>query len=119
MDPTTLIITALATGASAAANETASTAIKDSYEGLKTLIKRKLAGKPDAQELLEGAQDSEKSKKLLREVISASEISSDQEVLKSANDVLKQAETYQIKIRDSKAFVVHNEGTVNMNIKEK
>ena len=45
MDPITLIIGALAAGATAAAKDTASQAVKDAYAGLKTLIQRRFAEK--------------------------------------------------------------------------
>jgi Flp pilus assembly pilin Flp len=41
MDPISLIITALVAGALAATKDTAETAVKDAYQGLKTLIKKK------------------------------------------------------------------------------
>jgi hypothetical protein len=43
MEPITLIIGALAAGASAAAKDTASQAVKDAYAGLKTLIQQRFA----------------------------------------------------------------------------
>jgi hypothetical protein len=52
MDPTTVIVTALATGAAAAAKETAGEVIKDAYHGLKALIQRKFADKPEADSIL-------------------------------------------------------------------
>jgi hypothetical protein len=52
MDPTTVIVTALATGAAAAAKETAGEVIKDAYHGLKALIQRKFADKPEAESIL-------------------------------------------------------------------
>jgi len=54
MDPITLILTALATGATAGASATATEAVKDSYNGLKTLIKRKFKKKkkPEAEIVL-------------------------------------------------------------------
>ena len=45
MEPLTLILGALAAGATAAAKDTASQAIKDAYAGLKTLIQRRFAEK--------------------------------------------------------------------------
>jgi hypothetical protein len=48
MDPVTVIVTALASGAAAAAQETATAAIKDAYQGLRALIQRKFAGQPAA-----------------------------------------------------------------------
>jgi hypothetical protein len=44
MDPISVIIAALGAGAIAATKDTAGTAVKDAYQGLKTLIKKKLEG---------------------------------------------------------------------------
>jgi hypothetical protein len=44
MDPISLIIAALGAGALAGAKDTAGTAVKDAYQGLKTLIKKKFEG---------------------------------------------------------------------------
>ena len=52
MDPSTLIETALAAGALAGTKDTASSAVKDAYNGLKDLVKRRLAGRPDAELVL-------------------------------------------------------------------
>ena len=49
MDPVSLIVAALAAGASAALKDTATEAIKDAYNGLKSLLKRKLGNEPAAQ----------------------------------------------------------------------
>ena len=42
MDPITLIVTALAAGAALGITDTASSAIKDAYAGLKALVKKRL-----------------------------------------------------------------------------
>ena len=47
MDPISLIVAALAAGASAAVKDTAGQAVKDAYSGLKALVKRKLGVEPD------------------------------------------------------------------------
>jgi hypothetical protein len=52
MDPITLIVTALAAGAALGLTDTASSAVKDSYAGLKALVRRRLAGRPDAELVL-------------------------------------------------------------------
>ena len=49
MDPITLILTTLVTGAAAAFKPTAEQAVKDAYAGLKTLLQHKFAGKPAAE----------------------------------------------------------------------
>lgn len=52
MDPITLIVTALAAGAALGLKDTASSAVKDAYAGLKALVKKKLVGRPDAEVVL-------------------------------------------------------------------
>jgi hypothetical protein len=49
MDPVTLIVTALGAGAGAGLKDTASSAIKDAYQGLKTLVRKRFAGRPAAE----------------------------------------------------------------------
>lgn len=52
MDPITLIVTALATGAVSGITESASSAVKDAYARLKALVRKRLAGRPDAELVL-------------------------------------------------------------------
>ena len=49
MDPVTLVVTALAAGASAGMTETASAAVKDAYAGLKTALAERFRGRPAAE----------------------------------------------------------------------
>jgi len=49
MDPITLILSALAAGATAAMKDTAGTAVKDAYQGLKALVQRHFSGKSEAE----------------------------------------------------------------------
>ena len=46
MDPITLIVTALAAGAAAGLQDSASSAVKSAYMGLKALVKRHVSGRP-------------------------------------------------------------------------
>ena len=125
MDPTTLILTALATGASVAAKDTASDIIKDTYRGLKALVQRKFADKPEAQVLVEKhEQEPDKVKESLGQELLQSKISDDAEVLKKAKELLEltdpkgaQEGKYRIEIHDSKGFVIHNEGNVKMDFR--
>jgi hypothetical protein len=48
MDPLTLILTALGTGAAFLAKQAASEAVKDAYQALKTRLQQKFADKPEA-----------------------------------------------------------------------
>ncbi|MGH3934182.1 MAG: hypothetical protein ACRDS1_04255 [Pseudonocardiaceae bacterium] len=49
MDPISLIVAALAAGAAAGVTDTASTAVKDAYTGLRELVRRRLAGRAAAE----------------------------------------------------------------------
>jgi hypothetical protein len=52
MDPITLIVTALAAGAALGTQDTVSAMVRDSYAGLKQLVKRRLGGGPGAELML-------------------------------------------------------------------
>ena len=54
MDPITLIVTALAAGAALGVTDSASSAVKDAYAGLKALVRKRLVGHPDAEVVLAG-----------------------------------------------------------------
>ena len=55
MEPISLILAALVAGVTAAAKDTAGKAVKDAYEGLKSLIKKKFAdkGKADDSDIID------------------------------------------------------------------
>lgn len=57
MDPITLIASALAAGAGLGVSDTASSAVKDAYAGLKALVRKRLAGRPDAGMVLTRHED--------------------------------------------------------------
>ena len=95
MEPISLILAALAAGATGAAKDTAGTAVKDAYEGLKALIKKKFAekGKTDDSDIVdkhEKKPDSEGVKTLLKEELLEAKIDRDAEVIKTAEALLKQ-----------------------------
>ena len=52
LDPITLIVTALAAGAALGVTDAASSAVKDAYAGLKALVRKRFAGRPDAELVL-------------------------------------------------------------------
>jgi len=52
MDPITLIVTALAAGATSGVMEAASSAVKDAYASLRALVRKRLAGRPGAELVL-------------------------------------------------------------------
>lgn len=94
MEPISLILAALGAGAIAAAKDTAGTAVKDAYEGLKTLIKKKFAdkGKEDDSNIIDKHQkkpDSDAVKALLKEELVDLDVDQDVEILKAAAEILK------------------------------
>jgi hypothetical protein len=52
MDPVSLIVGALAAGTATGFTETATTAVKDAYLGLKKVVAARFSGKPEAQIIL-------------------------------------------------------------------
>jgi hypothetical protein len=89
MDPVTLIETALVAGAAASAKDTASTAVKDAYSGLKALIVSKFSGKPKAQETLnDHEEDPTTYEKPLKKVLIEAHVEQEQEILEAANKLM-------------------------------
>lgn len=87
MEPVTAIVTALATGAAAGLKPTAEKIIKDAYEGIKTLIKRKRD--VPVVEVLEADPKSEAAKALVSEQLKKSGIAEDCEILKQSQTLLE------------------------------
>ncbi len=91
MDPISLVMAALAAGAIAATKETAGTAVKDAYQGLKGLIKKKFAGEPKAEMVLEEhATDPETYEAPLKKKLAEAGIDRDEEIINVAQDLLSQ-----------------------------
>jgi hypothetical protein len=87
MDPVTLILTALVTGAA----KTAGDAVPDAYKGLKTLIQKKFAGKPVAEAMLdEHEKDPETYAAPLKKNLVEAGVDQDAEILKAAQTLLEQ-----------------------------
>ena len=61
MDPITLIVTALAAGAAMGITDSTSSAVKDAYARLRALVKKRLAGRPDAEVVLARHEKAPKS----------------------------------------------------------
>jgi hypothetical protein len=89
MDPTTLIITALETGAATAAQATASQAIKDSYQGLKVLLQRKFTGRSEAElALTKHTDEPEEWTERLKTILSETASDQDTTILQAARHLL-------------------------------
>ncbi|MDJ0601578.1 MAG: hypothetical protein QNJ37_22375 [Crocosphaera sp.] len=92
MEPISLIMMALVAGATAAAKDTAGKAVKDAYEALKTLIKRKFDGDSLAQAMVDAKpEEIQQAEGLLKGKISDADVDKDEEIIKVAQELLKQA----------------------------
>jgi len=85
-----IILAALAAGAAAAAKDTAGTAVKDAYEGLKAFAEKGKTDDSDIVDKHEKKPDSEGVKTLLKEELLEAKIDRDAEVIKTAEELLKQ-----------------------------
>jgi len=124
MDPITAILAALAAGAAAAAKETGSSVIKDAYEGLKGLLKRKLAGKTLASAAVEAhAAEPAPAEVVLRPALKEVVVDRDDEILAAAKSLLALADRdgsvarrYSLNITGNVQGLVQGDGaTVTMN----
>jgi hypothetical protein len=89
LDPVTLILAALAAGAVKGVGETATTAVKDAYAGLKKLVARRLAGRPTAEvALAEHEQDPERWNAPLGTALTEAEAATDQQVIDAAKRLM-------------------------------
>jgi hypothetical protein len=86
MDPITVILTALATGAAAGVTSTATDAIKDAYGALKSLVKARYATvRVDA---LEKKPDSKSSQRRVEEDLKQTDAGSDQDLVRLAQQLI-------------------------------
>lgn len=89
MEPVSLILGALAAGASDAAKQ----AVRDAYEGLKRLVAARFAGRQSAEvALAEHAADPETWQAPLAKELSAAGAAGDEAILKTARAVLELAD---------------------------
>jgi hypothetical protein len=88
MEPIAIILTALVAGATAAAKDTAGTAVKDAYNGLKLLLKKKFEGDALAQAVVDAKpEDIEKVEGLLKSKITEFGVEEDTEILQVAKEL--------------------------------
>ena len=101
-----IIIAALIAGATAAAKDTAGQAVKDAYQSLKALIKKKFESDAFGQGMVDGKPEEIKQvESLLKEKIAKAGIDKDAEIIKAAEEVMKK--------EDPEGF---QEGKYNTNI---
>ena len=121
MDPVSLIVTALATGAAAAVKDTAGQAVKETYSALKAALTRKLGSRPMAQEIVErheGAPDVWE-KPLAAELDSAG-VADDENLVRLAQQLMAehdptgaQAGKYNVQISGGQGIIVGEHATAH------
>lgn len=119
LDPVSLILAALAAGATAAAKDAAGVAVKDSYDALKALIKKKFAeqGKGDPSTIIDKFEKkSEVTKPLLEDELKEAGLEKDEEILKAAKAVMTKkdpegADTGKYDLRGAKAVIIGDHGS--------
>ena len=122
MEPVTLIVSALVAGATAALQETASQAVKDAYTGLKTLVQKRFAGKPEAETAL--AQHEKKPdvwKEPLTDALKQTGADKDPAVVQAAEKLLKLVQPqqvgtgkYSVQIGEAQGVVIGDQAQVEM-----
>jgi uncharacterized protein YfaP (DUF2135 family) len=94
MDPVSTILAALTAGAVAASKETAGHVIKDAYEGLKSLIRNKFAGKALARAAVDAHEaEPQSAEAILRPALSETAVDQDAELLAAAKALLAKADS--------------------------
>lgn len=87
MDPISLIVIALATGAAAGLKQTAETVVKDTYAGIKALLKRKFEGV--SIDMLESDPTSKTRQEILKQDLAKAGAGNDKEVLQHAKQLIE------------------------------
>jgi hypothetical protein len=117
-----LIVSALAAGAALGVTDTTSSAVKDAYAGLKALARKRLAGRPDAEVVLNRHEKSPDTWRVpLMEELGQAGAASDPGLLAAALALLRlideagtKAGKYTVDARGSQG-VVTGDGNVQIN----
>jgi hypothetical protein len=89
VDPVSLIVAALAAGAVAGAQNSATEAVKDAYAGLKALVRRRLTGRPAGEVALDQhAQEPEQWETALAGELVKADLGGDTEVVSAAQALM-------------------------------
>jgi len=127
MDPASVVLTALAAGATAAAQNTASQVVKDAYVALKALVKRRFDQKPQAEmALAEYEKDTDTWQKPLQKSLVETGADQDEAIVRQAQQVLQlinpqQASQgkYNVQIGEGKGTVIGDHAQVTQTFHEK
>jgi hypothetical protein len=89
-----LILAAMAAGVATGAKDTAATATADAYAALRELVRRRLAGGPRSQQVLEANTQPQGWKEQLRMDLVSAEADRDEELLMAARRLLELSNRY-------------------------
>jgi hypothetical protein len=125
MQAVNLILSALTAGAAASTKDITSQAIKDSYNGLKSLIQHRFANHPKAQAaLVDYEDDPDTYEKPLAKALTEAHIDQEQDIMQAARQLMLLIQSQQGSSNTVQNFgsvqgqVVENKGSVNMNFGE-
>ena len=114
MDPVTLVVTALTSGATIGGQAVINTAFEQAYESVKTLVQQKLAGKPRAETLLADFEDDpETYEKPLRKVLIQECIDQDEAIIEKAQKLMELIQPHK---SATGKYNVHIAGNVQGNV---
>lgn len=127
MEPITLIVSALVAGATAALKETTSQAVKDAYSGLKALIQKHFAGKPEAEMALgQHEKKPEVWEAPLKNALAETGADKDEAILQAAEKLLKLVQPqqvgtgkYSVQIGEAQGVVIGDQAQVEQHFGEK
>ncbi len=122
MDPVSLIVAALAAGASAAFKDAARDVVEDAYAGLKSLVRRRLADEPEARAVVEQHEEApDVWEAALERELDRVGIAADEEVVRAAQKLLAAIDSegartgkYNVTISGGKGIVVGDHAHVTM-----
>jgi hypothetical protein len=115
VDPVSLIVAALAAGAVAGAQNTATDAVKDAYTGLKELVRRRLSGRTSGETALARHEDEPQQSGALEAELVAAGARDDAAMVDAAQRVMalldpagEQAGKYMVDLRGAQGTQVGN-----------
>jgi hypothetical protein len=119
MDPVSLILTALAAGAAVGLKGAASSAVTDAYNGLRALVRRKLAGRSDGELVLaRHEQDPQVWEQPLAVELTASGAAGDRDLVAAAQALMQLVDAagsaagkYQVVVQGSQGVQVGDHNT--------
>jgi hypothetical protein len=122
MDPVSLIVGALAAGATTGLTEVSGSAVRDAYDRLREAVRRRFVGnKPAEVALQEHADDAETWEPPLRKYLQALDVGADGELMETATRLMAlidargtQAGKYDVQIHDSTNVQV-GDGNIMLN----